>query len=68
MSHRTVSPAYGRDYKNARAARADWFAEKDFMLQPDNTLLNRQQVMGEEVNIRYRQLRSVTVVKPDEES
>ncbi len=26
----TVSPAYGRDYKNAKEAMADWQAGKDF--------------------------------------
>ena len=25
-------PAYGRDYKSAKAARADWKANKDFVI------------------------------------
>jgi hypothetical protein len=28
----TVTPAYGRDYKSAAAARADWNAGKDFRI------------------------------------
>lgn len=28
----TVTPAYGRDYKTAAAARADWDAGKDFLV------------------------------------
>ena len=29
----TVTPAYGRDYKSAKAAKADCNANKDFILQ-----------------------------------
>jgi hypothetical protein len=29
----TVTPAYGREYKSAKAARADWDSGKDFILQ-----------------------------------
>lgn len=28
----TVVPAYGRDYKTAKDAAADWFAGKDFRI------------------------------------
>ena len=28
----TVTPAYGRDYTSAAAARADWDAGKDFLV------------------------------------
>jgi hypothetical protein len=29
----TVTPAYGRDYKSAKGALADWYHGKDFILQ-----------------------------------
>ncbi len=29
----TGTPAYGRDYKTAKAAKADWKAGKDFIIQ-----------------------------------
>jgi len=28
----TVTPAYGRDYKSGKAAKADWAAGKDFII------------------------------------
>ena len=28
----TLTPAYGRDYKTAAAVRADWEADKDFII------------------------------------
>jgi hypothetical protein len=28
----TITPAYGRDYKSAKAAKADWEAGKDFRI------------------------------------
>jgi hypothetical protein len=28
----TVTPAYGRDYKTAKAAKADWKAGKDWII------------------------------------
>jgi len=34
----TVTPAYGRDYKTAKAALADWNAGKDFII---NDISNR---------------------------
>ncbi len=32
MAHLTVLPAYGRDYKSAKTAKADWKAGKDFII------------------------------------
>ena len=29
----TVTPAYGRDYKSAKAAKADWHDGKDFIIR-----------------------------------
>jgi len=33
----TVSPAYGRDYTSQKAAKADWAAGKDFVIQSIET-------------------------------
>lgn len=64
MSYVTVTPAYGRDYKSAKAARADWDAGKDFILQAfgnpyDGKPINKGQATeaGYKVNIRYDKLR-----------
>jgi len=32
MAGITVTPAYGRDYKSAKAAKADWEDGKDFLV------------------------------------
>lgn len=60
----TVTPAYGRDYKSAKAARDDWKAGKDFILDCimhpyDGKPTNKEQCDDEglEVNIRYANLR-----------
>ena len=34
----TVTPAYGRDYKSGKAAKADWAAGKDFII---NDMFNK---------------------------
>jgi len=64
----TLIPAYGRDYTNAKTVVADYKAEKDFVLADitspyDGKLVNRQQLNGEEVKIRYSNLRKFTLVK-----
>ena len=59
-----VVPAYGRDYKSAKAAKADWKAGKDFIIndffshydgKPCSIRDTKDQVM-----IRYDRLRKVT--------
>ena len=67
MSHLTVTPAYGRDYKSAKAAKADWKAGKDFiiadMFNPyDGKPINKQDASGYKITIRFNQLRKVTSV------
>ena len=70
MSHYIeVTPAYGRDYKSAKAAQADWAADKDFVIQDfmspwDGKPINRSQAVeaGYTV-IRYGQLRKVCRAK-----
>ena len=64
QNYRSLTPAYGRDYKSKAAVENDWKAEKDFILQPDGRPINRQQFMpGVKVNIRYANLRRVHVTK-----
>jgi len=69
--HLTVTPAYGRDYKNQRDTLADWHAGKDFVVAsvgPDmGRYINNGDIFAGRflpVMIRYNQLRSVVVVKP----
>lgn len=60
----TLTPAYGRDYKNRAAVLADFDAGKDFLLQPENLPINKEQIaVGILVNIRYAKLRKVAVCK-----
>jgi len=63
----TLTPAYGRDYKSAKAAIADYDAGKDFVLNKPwgNQLINKQQCVAEgmKVNIRYASMRKITTVK-----
>lgn len=62
--YRTLTPAYGRDYKSKKEVEADWNAEKDFLLQPENAYVNKQQFSsGVKVCIRYSRITKVTVVK-----
>jgi hypothetical protein len=67
----TVVPAYGRDYKTAKAAKEAWKAGKDFIIsdffspwdgKPINITDARRDGMGE-VNIRFWRLTKVTVAK-----
>lgn len=59
-----VEPAYGRDYKSLKAAKADWDAGKDFrindMSSPDDgRCLNKPQVPDASVLLRYGKQRKV---------
>ena len=69
MEYIEVSPAYGRDYKSARAVKADWDANKDFIVQtigPDcGRMINKQDaesVPGLKVQIRYNRMTRVVIV------
>ena len=64
-------PAYGRAYKSKAAIIADLEAGKDFtiadMSSPwDGSYINLEQIQShggiKEVTVRYKQLRSVTVI------
>jgi len=70
--HITLTPAYGRDYKNADEVTAAWNGSKDFAIQSGRDTgryVNIDQVDAllndgvYEVNIRYKKLRSVCVIK-----
>lgn len=69
MSHATIVPAYGRDYKSKAAVEADLLAGKDFIFQgyAGNAgyinLEGLHQAGYSEANVRYGQLRKVMVVK-----
>lgn len=56
----TVIPAYGRDYKTAKAAKADWQSGKDFIIADffdpyDGKMINRQDAdhAGTKIMIRF---------------
>lgn len=55
----TVTPAYGRDYKSAKAVLADFAANKDFqicdMFSPDDgRYINAEQLKpGDTLAVRY---------------
>ncbi len=64
----TLLPAYGRDYKSAKAVRADWDAGKDFVIcdnfsPDDGRYVNKEQLTGRTVNIRYKGNTQIAVCK-----
>ena len=68
----TLTPAYGRDYKNKKAIMIDWQAGKDFivadMFSPyDGKPANKQDMEREgtetEVLIRYKNLTQIAAIK-----
>lgn len=64
MSHYTVAPAYGRDYKSAAAAIKDFREGKDFTMmgfQGSGYCSVRDFKPGHKINIRYSQMRKVTI-------
>lgn len=67
---RTLTPAYGRDYKSAAAVKADWNAGKDFMDasfdMPRPLACNRESFpTGTRVGIRYARLTKQVFVTVD---
>ena len=62
----TLTPAYGRDYKSKAAAIADFDNGRDFIEAASGRYVSRCDAIGagvREVNIRYKALRSVCVVR-----
>ena len=68
----TVLPAYGRDYKSAKAVKADWAAGKDFVIAgmgPDSgRYINIQDAKSyactETIMVRYKAMREIVKVYP----
>lgn len=66
MDWQVVSPAYGRDYKSGKEARADWNAGKDFRCEPQGCYINKREAdeAGITVEIRYKRLMELIIVEP----
>lgn len=64
----TLIPAYGRDYKSAKAVRDAWNEGKDFQISnafspDDGRYVNKSDAaIGQKFNIRYNGLRSIAVI------
>ncbi len=69
MSFLNVVPAYGRDYKSAKAVKADWDAGKDFQIndmssRDDGRYINKDDKPANvTLTVRYNRLMSVTTIK-----
>lgn len=64
----TLTPAYGRDYKNAKEVKAAWDQGRDFIIadimHPDSgRYVNKPQLPGQTAMIRYAGLRKIVQVK-----
>lgn len=68
---KTLTPAYGRDYKTAKAVKLDWTAGKDFLIadffdpydgKPCN-LQDAQAAGWTQVLIRFARLAKATAIK-----
>jgi len=66
MRYISAIPAYGRDYTTKKAVLKDWNEGEDFLIQ-DYTLSGYVSIWelkeGECLNIRYKKLTQVCVVK-----
>jgi hypothetical protein len=63
----TLTPAYGRDYKSAKEVKADWEANKDFIIADisspyDGKPMNKQDAPKGTYNIRYKKLTQICVI------
>jgi len=66
-----LTPAYNRDYKSAKDVLNDWNQGKDFVIADimnphHGAYINKQDALDGGigfVNIRYKKLRAVTVIK-----
>jgi len=70
MESLTLTPAYGRDYKNAKDVKTDFNSNKDFIVadffnQYDGKPANKQDLTGayDQVMIRYKKLTQITLIK-----
>jgi len=58
-----VTPAYGRDYTTAKAAKQDWYNNKDFMISDISSNYDGKPCSirdGVKVTIRYNRLTKLT--------
>ena len=62
----SLTPAYGRDYKNQKAALADWYAGKDFILHEmlQEGLVNIDDCPPGNHQLRYDKMMKVIMVNP----
>ena len=68
---KTLTPAYGRDYRSAKAAKADFLGGMDFVIADisdpyDGKPANLQDMRDagiSEVTLRFQNLTKLTVVK-----
>lgn len=62
----TMTPAYGRDYKSAKAAKASYYAGEDWIINDVTNRWDGKPATYKEMNItvklRYDKLRKVIVV------
>jgi hypothetical protein len=62
MNH-TISPAYGRDYKSAAAAKKDWINGKDFRMEPEGCYTSiRDWKSTDCLELRYARLTKLVFV------
>jgi hypothetical protein len=63
----TLTPSYGRDYKSAKAVKADFEAGKDFTIASIGPDMGRQcsirDLKGKTVTLRYAKLTKCVVVE-----
>lgn len=64
----TLTPAYGRDYKSIKDAKADFDANKDWIIDDyfskwDGKPVNKEQLIGETVTLRFDRLTKTTTFK-----
>jgi hypothetical protein len=71
MIYITLVPAYGRDYKSAKAVKVDWDAGKDFMIcdvshPDDGRYINKEdaaKLHNTVLHIRYGKLTKIYAIK-----
>jgi hypothetical protein len=67
--NKTLIPAYGRDYKSAKAAKADFFGGKDWIIADISDPYDgkptsvRDYPAGTPITLRYKGLTMLTCVK-----
>jgi hypothetical protein len=67
----TLTPAYGRDYKSAKAVKEDYLTGKDFIYNNITSpyhgkMCSYRDFPGETVTLRYNALRRVTTARSPE--